>query len=429
MTVPMARSPDLPNHGESIFAQAARVFDGWTDPDTGVRVLRIRTRGEDPAGPMWSTFYHQSQCFLDGGRQVLLNAKTRGPDGIERQAGLLDLTTGTVESPFPAGYGVAEVRDRTFLAALSNRLAQGHRAVIWDLRAGRELASMSLEGWTGPAVCFLGDSRRAIAAYFRRRTGEAVNFGPMEKPKYYERPMQSRHYLLAPGEPPRLVLEADGYFCNHVQGCPTDPDLYAYDRWPTPKRDIDQAIHIRSLDGRVHEPARLSDEALRPGDMWGARDHYVWTPDGTRIVSYLCPKRMTSTSDQPGFNHFKMEWWLSALDWRTGEDLAALYPPGRWGGHMQISPDSRYIVCGGGPEFLKLFVVEIERLRRGWNERVVCSCPPSVSVGHNGEPFPYPFVLPDQSGILFSAGWPGPDHGVYLAEWPVWLQPQTQEQP
>ena len=370
-------------------------------------------------GQAWSTVYHQSRCFLEDGRKVLLYARTRGPDGAEHKACMLDLTTGEVERPFPAGYGVGEVRDGTFLAALSNRTAEGVRAVIWDIRAGKELSSLSLAGWAGPSVNFLADGRRAIAVYYRRPTGESVLFGPLQKTRHYEQPMMSRHYLLTPGEPPRLVLEADGYFCNHVQGCPTDPELYAYDRWPTPKRDVDQVIHIRSLDGRIHEPVQLSSEALRPGDMWGVRDHYLWTPDGKRIVSYLCPKPMTVTCDEPGFNHLKIEWWLSALDWRTGEDLAAAYPPGRWGGHMQITPDSRYIVCAGGPEFLKLFVVEIEGLRKGWNERVICACPKSVSHGHNGEPFPYPFVLPDQSGVIFNAGWPGPEHGVYLAELPL----------
>ena len=80
---------------------------------------------------------------------------------------------------------------------------------------------------------------------------------------------------------------------------------------------------------------------MRPGDTWGARDHYVWTPDAKRIVSYFCqhPIQPWLDSGKP-FNHFAWEWWLSATDWRTGEDLAAMYPPGRWGGHMQVSPDS-----------------------------------------------------------------------------------------
>lgn len=404
--------------GESVFARAARVFGGWTDPATGLRVLKLHTLADDPAGGAWSTVYHQNECFLDGGERVLLRGKTLAPDGIEHNSLLLNLKTGAIEVPFPAGHSVGEVRDGAFLAALVDRRGGEGRAVIWDLRAGREVAAMSLANWSGPAVNFLGDNRRAIAMYFRRRTGENINFGPLEKTRYYELPVESRHYLLTPGEAPRLILEDDGHFCNHVVGCPADPDLYAYDRWPTPKRDVDQVIHVRSLDGRVHEPARLSEQALRPGDMWGVRDHYVWTPDGRRIVSYLCPKLTQVVCDDPAFNHFRHEWWLSALDWRTGEDFAAVYPEGRWGGHMQISPDSRWIVCGGGPGFLNIFLVEIDGLRKGWNERVLCACPKSVSKGDNADPFPYPFVLPDQSGVIFTAGWPGPEHGIYLVEWP-----------
>ncbi|NQU09617.1 hypothetical protein HQ590_02410, partial [bacterium] len=52
-------------------------------------------------------------------------------------------------------------------------------------------------------------------------------------------------------------------------GYPTDPNLYTYDRWPSPKRDIDQAITIRSVDGSFEEPVKLDAAALRPGDMWG----------------------------------------------------------------------------------------------------------------------------------------------------------------
>ena len=46
--------------------QAAKVFDGWVDPDTGLRVLRIQTRGPAEDGDIWATPYHQFQCFLDG---------------------------------------------------------------------------------------------------------------------------------------------------------------------------------------------------------------------------------------------------------------------------------------------------------------------------------------------------------------------------
>ena len=86
---------------------------------------------------------------------------------------------------------------------------------------------------------------------------------------------------------------------------------------------------------------------------------------------------------------------------------------------MQVSPDSRWIVCAGGRDFDKLFAVDIEGLRKGWNERILCSYPKSVAGKEYGQPCPHPAVLPDQSGVLFSAGWPGPEHGVYLAEWPA----------
>jgi hypothetical protein len=31
-------------------------------------------------------------------------------------------------------------------------------------------------------------------------------------------------------------------------------------------------------------------------------------------------------------------------------------------------------------------------------------------------------MLPDGSGVVFNAGWPGDEHGVYLAEWPKGLK-------
>ena len=65
--------------------------------------------------------------------------------------------------------------------------------------------------------------------------------------------------------------------------------------------------------------------------------------------------------------------------------------------------------------------MQIEALRKGWNERIICSYPKTTPTGSLGGPFPYPFVLPDQSGVIFDAGWPGSEHGVYLAEWPAEL--------
>jgi hypothetical protein len=388
----------------TLFDRAAKVFDGWTDPDTGVRVLRIFTRGEMQVEDVLQTPYHQCRPFLDGGRKALLRTgKSYSGQGGTRSV-LLDLTTGEIEEPFPPGCQVMEVIDGAYTAPLVYRDAGESRAVLWDMRTGRELASISSDGWRLAGFFALADGRRALAAHLQGRP--------------YHEFARSHFHLLSPNEPPRVVLEAEGYSCNHIQGCPTDPEMYAYDRWPSPIRPVEQAIHIATLDGSVHEPAKLDEHALRPVDMWGCRDHYVWTPDGSRIVSYLNPKPMEHLPRSDEFNHFTFEWWLSALDWRTGEDLSARYPPGRWGGHMQITPDSRYILCCGGPGFDRLFAVEIDGLRQGWNEHVICSYPTTVSAGKNSDPFPYPFALPDGSGVIFNAGWHGTRHGVYLAEWP-----------
>lgn len=404
----------------TVFDRAARMFDGWTDPITGVRVLRLHVRGASEAGSLWSTVYHQSSCFLEGGRKVLLHEVRREGGARVFSTFLFDLATGERSDPFPPGHDVVEVRDGTHMASLVSREGGGEaRAVLWDMKADREVASISTPGWNGPSMLLLGDHRRGLALAFRKGQTPFPPIGPLEKTRYYEEAVQSRHYLLAPDEPPRLVFEANGYFCNHIQGCPTDPDLYTYNRWPTPKRDVDQVIHLRSLDGRIDEPVPLAADAVRPGDMWGVRDHYVWTPDGNRIVSYLCPDPIDMG---PGFNHFKLAWWLSVLDRRTGEDFSAQYPAGRWGGHMQVTPDSRHILCAGGPGFDKLFAVDVAGLSHGWNETILCSYPKTVSVGTNADPFPYPFALPDGSGVIFTAGWPGPDHGVYLAEWPASLR-------
>jgi len=366
-------------HGESassLFARASRVFDGWTDCETGVRVLRIRTRREDPEGCVWSTQYHQFRCFVDGGREVLLSRGAPAPGGGGMTYVLLDLTSGETRSPFPPGMIVNSISGDGRLACLQDKAPGRGRAVVWDVVEEREVASAQFEGWSLNCVDLL-DERRAMAFFWRGRP--------------YRELVHSRHYLLCPDEPPRLVLDAEGYFCSHVQPCPTEPDIYSYDRWPSPARYVDQVLHVRSLDGRWDEPVPLTPDAIRPAVMWGARDHYVWTPDGKRIVSYLCPEPFDMG---PGFDHYKLRWWLSVTDWRTGEDLAAAYPEGRWGGHMQVSPDSRYIVCGGAPGFDRLFAVA----------------------------FPYPFVLPDGSGVIFNAGWPGTEHGVYLAEWPAELR-------
>lgn len=403
---------------QTIFEQAATVFDGWTDADTGARIRRIIPKNIPHKPGLLATCYHQYQCFLDGGRKVLLRLRDASVLPGASSSCVVDLATGRAEPLLPPHLHIMEVMDATRRAiAFTDRplIAQagppGGHACLWDLQADRELATLPIGDWTFNSINFLSDGLRALVFMYRG--------------KPYDETVQSRHYLLTSGEEPRLVMEADGYFCSHIQGCPTDPNLYTYDRWPSPMREIDQTITLRSLDGTFEEPVKLDAAAGRPGNTWGCRDHYLWTPDGKWIVSYYCPDPITLG---PDFNHFKLDWWLSALDWRTGRDLAVRYPAGRWNGHMQITPDSRYIICGGGLGFDKLMAIDIAGIQQGWNEQILCSFPATVSAGINHEPFPYPFVLPDYSGVVFNAGWPGSDHGVYLAEWPASIPRQAPHQ-
>ena len=400
--------PTTCSENPTIFDQAAAVFSGWKDPETGARVLRIIPKNIKHTPGCLSTCYHQHPCFLEGGRKVMLRGTAPVLPGASSTC-VVDLSTGLAEPILTPTMHVKEVIDSTRMA-VGYTHGSGTRAFIWDLRAGRELASMEIGDWILNSINFLSDGLRAMVF--------------LHKGHPYAEKVHSRHYLLAPGEKPRLTLDLDRHFCSHIVGCPIDKDLYTYDRWLSPPGHLDQAITIRSLDGSFEEPVKLDANAGRPGNMWGCRDHYVWTPDGKRIVSYYCPKPITFNplmKDNPEFNHFKLEWWLSALDWRTGNDLAACYPTDRWNGHMQVTPDSRYIVCGGYG-YNKMLAIDIEALRNGWNEKVICSFPAIESTGQNHGPFPYPFVLPDYSGVLFNAGWPGPDHGVYLAEWPAGIE-------
>lgn len=383
----------------SVFQQAAQVFPGWNDPDTGLRVLRIQSRGPDEKAPIWSTPYHQCACFLEGGRKVLLNGA--GPNG--KGQGLVDLSTGKVEVPLTITASIGEVHDGTNMATITCQDNGRSRAAVWDLTQQREVMGYTAEEpWITGSINLLSDGVRAIVwRYVGRPYGEHVH---------------SQHLLLTPGREPELVLDDPGYFCSHAMPCPTDPDLYSYDRWPSPARPIEQAIHLHRLDGSFTEPLKLLPDTIRPvGADHGARDHYMWTPDGRWIVSYLYPHPLPV---QETFNHLEFEWWLSATDWRTGEDRSARYPAARWGGHMGVSPDSRHILCGGGPGFDKLFLVSIDELKHSWNEHPLCTYPTTVSRGVNSDPFAMPFALPDQSGVIFNAGWPGPEHGVYLVEWP-----------
>ncbi len=390
----------------TLFSQAAGVFEGWEDPETGARVLHIAPRNKGFAPGELHTLYHQFNGFLDGGTKVLLRTGKKayaGGGGLKTY--VLDLLTGEVNDPFPEGYNVYEVADETKLALMFRPEPESHVAVLWDMRERREVAVLPIEpGWRISGLQKLSDGSGAVCSHVRG--------------KNYTELVDSKIWLMRPGQKPQLILEASGYFCNHMQSCPTDANLLSYDRWPSPLKDVDQVIHVMTLDGKLHEPAKLDAKAIKPVSMYGARDHYVWTPDGKRIVSYLNPAPLsTEEVYSPSFNHFNIKWVLTALDWRTGEDFSAEYPPGRWGCHMGVTRDSKYIISCGGNGFDRLYVVDIEKLKDGWNERVVCRYPKTVSDGNNVEPFPQPVALPDGSGILFNAGWPGERHGVYLAEW------------
>lgn len=398
-----ASESDTPASGAdgapSLFEQAARVFDGWTDRDSGAVVLRVRPLTEAWRPGLLATPYQQSRPFRCGGRKVLLRRARSGGRAVDHESDLqvLDLTTGRLEEDAPAGYDDASPcamrHDR-----LGGRVA---RTVLFEIESGREFAALDAEGWQISGTALLPDGRRGVVS--------------LSQGKPYNEHCRTRFFLLSPDEGCRLFLELDGVFGNHLMPCPTDPDLFSYNAWPTPHRYIDGVTSIASVDGKINYYVPLDDRALRPADFWGVRDHYVWTPDGSRIVSYL--NRVPIDPTVP-FNHFEFDWWLSALDWRTGEDYCARYPASRWGGHMQMTPDSRFIVCGGGPGFDRLFAVDVQALKGGWNEHVICSYPATNAEGTMARFYPYPFVLPDGSGVLFNAGWPGDEHGVYLAEWP-----------
>lgn len=379
---------------ETLFAQAARVFDGWTDPDTGVGVLRVYPPGMAWAPGRFATPYQQSQPFSHGGRKMMLRQAREHRRAIDHESDLivLDLTTGALEPFSSEGYDDNAACTVTFT---------GSQIDLVELATGRVAASVPDDGWNISGIALLADGRRAVVAH---------SVG-----KYYDEYCRTHFHLLAPDEAPTCFLEMDGVYGNHLMPCPTDPDLFSYNAWPTPKRYIDGVLSMASVDGSINYYVPLDDNAPRPADFWGVRDHYVWTPDGSRIVSYL--DRVPVDPTQP-FNHFALDWWLSALDWRTGEDYCAQYPPGRWGGHMQMTPDSRWIVNGGGPGFDKLYAVSVQALKDGWNEHILCSYPTTNADGGMASFYPYPFVLPDGSGVLFNAGWPGDEHGIYLAAWP-----------
>jgi len=393
-----------------LFEQASRVFEGWEDSETGLRVLKIagrdcRLSSLAAAEATWGTAYHQSHCFLAGGRKVLLNAhplrESAGTSGPPRTGFfLMDLGSGEASCPFPDDGVVIEVWDATDMALVLTGGDEDSETALWDVARQEPAASFRLPGWHPLSTAFLSDGRRMIAGFSR---------GPWRKGKCH-----SVHHLVSADGGALKILDADGWFCNHVTPCPTDPDLYAYDRWPTPYQWIETVIHTRRVDGTCDAPLPMREGTVRPGPILDCqRDHYVWTPDGTRITSYLLPQ----AEDFSG-NHYHFRWWISVLNLRTGEDLTVPYPPDRWGGNSNVTPDSRFIVSGGGQDFDYLYAIEIEGLRAGWNERPLCCYPGSpadqffYSVNH------HPHVLPDMSGVIFTAGHKTPQQGVYMVEVP-----------
>lgn len=382
---------------ETVFEQATRVFDGTTDAETGLRVLRLR---KNPAGsdwPRWRMIYHQNPTFHDSGRKTMFEY------GFEPHS--LDLTTGVWTQLLPSDYRYTFVHPSTGVATISKASrVVGREAVIVNLHSGQELNRFGLADWYLSEATLLADGHRAVAQFWQGAPHEGET--------------RSRFYLMDSNGNTSLFMEVEGYFCNHVQGCPTDADLIAYDRWPSPCRDTEQVIHLMRVDGSDHHILPMLPETVRPGKAWGwQRDHFVWTPDGRRIVSYF------NIEDDDSGDHFVSPgWWVNATDWRTGEELAAPYPAGRWGCNFNVSPDSRFIVAGGGPDFGYIYHIDIEGLREGWNERVLCRYAPTEHDRVNLSPYHMPWVLPDQSGVIFAAGWYGDEDGIYMVEWPQQLR-------
>ncbi|OGV61549.1 MAG: hypothetical protein A2498_11710 [Lentisphaerae bacterium RIFOXYC12_FULL_60_16] len=398
----------------SIFEQASRVFPVEHDPDTGARLLYA-----NPLNPsslpgatgtgLWSTPYHQNTCFTSDRTRILLRYSEppsgANPTGIHTNV-LLNLITGQIE-PFNFTGHVYELSPRHPIAVTFEHREPAIPAVtLRDIDANRPLASFSLPGWNLWAAHLLADGQRALIGHYQGT--------------YYHERCHSRFDLLNPDGTTEQVLDVDGCFCNHIQGCPADPDLYSYNRWPTPPSRREVVNHIRDVRGTFDIELPQRPGTVRPGPLWGGqRDHYLWTPDGNRIASYFSPVTTTSR------DHFDFGWWVSALDWRTGEDFAAPYPPDRWTGHFGVSPDSRFLFACGRKSFPFCYTIDIQELRNGWNERIICTCPPSEVSRENHGPFHMPFFLPDQSGVVFTAGWPGSRKGIYLVELPADLRPRT----
>ncbi len=390
----------------TVFEQASLAFDGWQDAETGLRVLRIATNKTavapgTPPGWCWRTTYHQYPCFLEDGRTVLLRTGEELPGVRTSDSHVVDLTTGEIAQPFPSDYYPIQV-SRTGLAILYKKTGYSADMVLWDIAAATALAVLPHEGWLCGWSCFLSGGRCAI-------------FGQTQGEGGYAGQYRTRFFLVDDEGGITQILQDDHAICNHIQGHPADPHLFAYDRWPTPYTFTPQDIRLHRIDTGEDWPLPLNPGVMVPGRLLGGqRDHFLWTPDGARIASYVSPL----DSPEGREDHFDFDWHVSALDWRTGEDLCVPYPPHRWGCNFTVSPDSRYIVTGGGKAFQRIYRIDIARLREGWNEQVLCGFPHTQVDGDNSRLFHMPWVLPDQSGVLFTAGWYGPETGVYLVEWP-----------
>lgn len=390
----------------TLFEQASLAFDGWQDRETGLRVLRIADGRTEiipglRAGWHWRTTYHQYLCFLDGGRQVLLRTGEELLGVRTADSHLVDLTTGQISQPFPADYYPIQV-NHAGLAILYAKTGYYADMVLWDIAQGRALATVPSDGWSSGWSAFLCDGQRAVFAQCQGEGGYAGHY-------------RTRFFLVGADGSVEQVLQDDDAICNHVQGHPSDPLLIAYDRWPTPYSYTPQVIRLRRLDTGDDWQLPLNPGVMVPGQLLGGqRDHFLWTTDGTAIASYVSPLDNPEERE----DHFDYDWHVSVLNWQTGEDVCVKYPPHRWGCNFTLSPDGRYIVTGGGKQFQRLYRIDIDGLRQGWNEHVFCTFPHTEVDGDNMRLFHMPWVLPDQSGVLFTAGWYGPETGVYLVEWP-----------
>jgi hypothetical protein len=385
----------------TLFEKAARVFDGRPDPVTGLRVLRLVTCSAPPDGftsdCVWRTMYHQHNPFMAGGRKLLLQGRT-APKASRSM--VLDLESGLFEEVAPGltGY-VGEVSTDGLAAVIRGNRTGSFDVALVEAGSGRVLNRFELPGWIHPQIKFLEPRLLCVG---------------VSQGQFYDEPVHSRFYLIdAAGSPPRLILDEQGYFCNHMMPRPGRPDEFSYDRWPTPKRPITVITRLRTLDGSRDHDVPLAPDAQPIGPIWGGqRDHYLWTPDGSRLVSYF------STGPEGLENHFDFSWWISCWDPDTGREDAVAYPPERWGCNFAVTPDSRFVVSAGGRGFQHLYRVELAGLAKGWNEQLLCAYPKSDEEGGNHGPFHMPHVLPDGSGAVFCAGWPGPEDGVYLVELP-----------